>query len=159
MDAKEILDEFFYIQECWSPEMFFVENGAIWKAIEPSLLEAMQERDCWLNIVPLVPVKDKKARGRAFQARMKAGGVRYNHETSWFQEFREECLLFTGDSEAMSDDQFDAAAWLFFGMPKVTDTDDRDDISEDEQEFIRASDAILRQMEGSRLNRLQGARH
>lgn len=158
MDALQILEEFFFIQECWSPEVFFVENGAIWKAIEPALQAQMQERDCWLNIVPLVPVKDKKARGRSFQARMKAGGCRFNHETSWFQEFREECLLFTGDAEALADDQFDAAAWLFFGMTKTNDTNEEDDVSEEELEFAQASDAIRRQMEGTRLNRLQGAR-
>ncbi len=141
MDAKAIIDEFFFVQECYSPEMFFVERGQIWTAIEPMLLKEMQERDCWINYVAMVPVKDKKSRGRSFQKRMKAGGVRFNVETSWFLDYREECLLFTGDAEAMSDDQFDATAWLFLGMEKMPDTEDDDSMDEDELEFNLASDA------------------
>lgn len=143
-DSLEIINEFFFIQECWSPEFFFVENGQIWRALEPILLEEMRRRNIWLNFVPLTPVTDKKARGRAFQKRMKAGGVRFYVEADWFLEYREELLLFTGDAEAMLDDQFDASATLFIGLEGVGDTDEADDISEEEIEWMRESDKFMR---------------
>jgi predicted phage terminase large subunit-like protein len=121
-DAQEIVDEFFYIDECWGPDAFYIENGHIWQAIEPTLNKEMQHRDRWLTIVTLQPVKDKKLRGRSFQRRMKAGGVRFMTDASWFDEYRDELLLFTGNSEAILDDQFDATATLFVGMDKAVDT-------------------------------------
>jgi predicted phage terminase large subunit-like protein len=145
MDSLEIIDEFFFIQECHNPEMFFVENGQVWKAIEPVLLKEMQRRDSWINYIALTPIQDKKTRGRAYQKRMKAGGVRFNVEASWFPDYREEHLLFTGDSEALSDDQFDSTATLFLGLEKMPDTEDEDDVTEDELEFSQASDALRRQ--------------
>lgn len=132
MDALEIIEEFFFIQQCWSPQIFFVENGQIWKAVEPMLLKEMQERDEYINYIVLTPVKDKKARGRSFQKRMKAGVVRFHTENSWFEDYKGECLLFTGDSEAMADDQFDGTATLFLGMETMPDTEDDDDITEDD---------------------------
>jgi predicted phage terminase large subunit-like protein len=142
MDALQIIEEFFFVQECYSPEMFFVESGQIWKAIEPMLITEMQRRDTWINITPLVPIRDKKSRGRTFQKRMKAGGVRFNTMTSWFVEYRDECLLFTGDSEAMSDDRFDATATLFLGMEKMPNVEEDDEIDEDELEFTRLSNSM-----------------
>jgi predicted phage terminase large subunit-like protein len=144
MDAMQIIEEFFFLQECYEPEMFFVERGQIWTAIEPILLTEMRERNCWINYTAMTPVKDKKSRGRSFQKRMKAGGVRFNTESSWFLDYREECLLFTGDSEAMADDQFDATAWLFLGMEKMPDTDVEDEVDEDEIEFNNLANSFRR---------------
>jgi predicted phage terminase large subunit-like protein len=145
MDSLDIINEFFFIQECWSPELFFVESGQIWKAVEPMLLQEMRRRDVWINYVALTPVSDKKARGRAFQKRMKAGGVRFNTEASWFVEYREELLLFTGDAEAMLDDQFDATATLFLGLETTTDTDESEDVTEEDLEWLRSGERFLRQ--------------
>lgn len=143
-DSLEIINEFFYIQECWSPEMFIVENGQIWRALEPILLEEMRRRNVWINFSARTPISDKKARGRAFQKRMKAGAVKFYTDASWFVEYREECLLFTGDAEAMLDDQFDATATLFLGLEDVGETEEGDDITEEELEWMRESDKFMR---------------
>jgi predicted phage terminase large subunit-like protein len=144
MDSLEIIEEMFFIQECYSPEMFFVENGQIWKAIEPMLLKEMQKRDCWINYTALTPIMDKKARGRPYQKRSKAGGVRYYTEASWFPNYKEYLLLFTGDSEAVEDDEFDATATLFLGLEKMPETEDDDAVTEDELEFNAMSDSYRR---------------
>lgn len=142
MDSLEIIEEFFFVQQCWNVQIFFVENGQIWKAIEPILLKEMQARDEYINYVVLTPIKDKKARGRSFQKRMKAGVMRFNTETTEFAEYKEECLLFTGDSEAMMDDRFDATATLCLGLEQMPETDEDDDITEDDLEFLLASERV-----------------
>jgi predicted phage terminase large subunit-like protein len=142
MDSFAIINEFFFIQECWKPEIFYVENGQTWKALEPVLIQEMHLRDIWINYKARTPISDKKARGRSFQKRMKAGGVRFNTEASWFVEYREELLLFTGDAEAMLDDQFDSTATLFLGLEDSTETDESDDITEEDLEFIQASNQL-----------------
>src|SRR6185437_14964682 len=72
-DAAGIVEELFSVEEQWHPQAFFVEDGVIWKTLWPFIRAEMQKRDIWINFIPLMSVKDKAARGRAFQKRMKAG--------------------------------------------------------------------------------------
>ncbi|MFK5004287.1 hypothetical protein, partial [Klebsiella pneumoniae] len=103
-----IIDEFFDIYDRWHPDVYYAEHGKEWLAIEPILNKEMVKRNKFLNVETFVPIKDKKIRARAFQKRMKVGAVRWDDKASWYEETKEECLLFTGDSEAISDDRFDS---------------------------------------------------
>jgi hypothetical protein len=76
------------------PDMFYVEDGMIWKAIRPILDQEMHKRDCWINIVAITPVGDKKVRGRGFQKRMKARGMRFAKECFWYPEYEAELQRF-----------------------------------------------------------------
>ena len=136
LDALAIIEEFFFIQQCWKVDTFFVEKGHIWQTIEPILLREMQERDEWINYIPIVRTQDKKVSGRAFQKRMKAGGVRFNEQMSEYPEYKEECLLFTGDSEALMDDRFDGTANLFLGLEKMPEVEVEDEDEEDKEDRI-----------------------
>lgn len=135
MDSGEIIEELFSIQLRWNPDVFFVEDGVIWKTIQPILNAEMMLRDIFLSIQPILPIKDKKVRGRSLQKRMRAGGCRFNKEASWFPGFEAECLRFTGNSEAVLDDQFDSAAILSLGFENWSKPEADDFISDDEAEF------------------------
>lgn len=148
IDITEIIEEFFSIQERWSPDCFWVEDGMIWKTMAPIVYEEMRRRDVWLNIVPVKPVSDKKVRGRSLQKRMRAGGMRFDKEASWYPEFEEELLRFTGDAEALLDDQFDSTAWLAKGFEDYKpELSDEDAMSDEELEFEAAA-ANLRRNSG-----------
>ena len=134
-DALEIIDEMFLIQERWQPEVFFVEDGVIWKSIAPTINREMQIRDIWINLRPITPVKDKASRARSMQKRMRAGGCRYNKQAEWYESFEAELLKFTGSSEATLDDQFDSAALLSRGFEEVKHLEEEDFMSEEEEEF------------------------
>lgn len=136
-DSKEIIDEMFAIQQRWAPEFFWVEDGQIWKAIAPMLNSEMMRRDIWLNIIPRTPIKDKAARGRALQKRMRAGGARWNTAASGYAEAEYELLRFTGRAEATLDDQFDSAALLAAGFESTVDLEREDFMTEEEQELLR----------------------
>jgi len=138
MDTTEIIETFFSVQGAWHPDVFWVEDGVIWKAIHPVLVSEMRRRDIWLSLLPLMPIKDKKVRGRSLQKRMRAHGCKFDKETSWYENFEAELLRFTGDSEALLDDQFDSAAWLSRGFENMTVEED-DSLTEDEEEFIQMS--------------------
>ena len=131
-DSVGIVDEMFSVEKRWKPDMHHVEGGVIWKAIEPMLSREMQRRGIYLNINVLNPVKDKKTRGRSFQKRHNSGGMRYDTKASWFDEYKEENCKFTGDSEAVADDQFDATATLCLGLGKTPDLDQEDEWTEEE---------------------------
>lgn len=136
-DAEEWIDRMFEINARWKPEAFFVEDGVIWKAVSPTLYREMKLRDEWFTCFPLLPVKDKATRGRAYQKRHRAGGIVYDTEASWYPGYQAENLAFTGLSDAKLDDQFDSTATLFLGLDKMSELEEEDLEPEDEVEMRR----------------------
>ncbi len=141
-DILEIVNEFFMIQLRYKPYVFFVEDGVIWKAVWPILKSEMIERDIFINVEPILPIKDKKVRGRSLQKRMRVAGCRFDVKAPWYPEFQDELLRFTGNNEAMRDDRYDAAALLAKGFESYGKTEDDDLISDEEAEFYQLSEAL-----------------
>jgi len=140
MDSLQIVEMFFEIHAAWQPR-FFVEHGKEWLAIEPILQKEMLSRNKFLDIADsLVPVDDKKVRGRPFQKRMKTRACRFDTMADWFPDYKEECLMFTGNADAEKDDRFDGTATLFIGLEHDPELEDGDERSEEEIAFERESD-------------------
>lgn len=135
-DSLEIMDEMIAVQQRWGIDVWFVENGQIWKAISPMLYREMQRRDVWLNIFALNPVKDKAVRGRPYQAKHRAGGMRFDKEADWYPSYEAENLRFTGTGDAAQDDQFDSTALMVKGFDQLADIDEEDFQSDEEAEMI-----------------------
>lgn len=131
-DTPEIMDKMFEIQETHDPYCFFVEDGVIWKAVEPILNQEMRRRNIFLHCVPLSPMKDKATKGRSWQKRMKAGACRFDKQAHWYAAYENECLRFTGYSEALLDDQFDSSALLSRGFDDLPMLDEEDFMDDDE---------------------------
>lgn len=145
MDSLQIIEEMFSVQQRWTPEIFWVEDGQIWQAIWPMIREDMRRRDIWVNFQPKSSTKDKAARGRAFQKRTRAGGFKADKEASWYPGWEGEVLRFTEHREATLDDQFDADSLLCQGFENFGDVDDDDTTPEEIQEW-RAMALAARQM-------------
>jgi len=137
-DTLEWINVMFDIQKRWSPDVFFVEDGVIWKAIAPTLYNEMRARDLWLNCQPINPTKDKATRGRPFQKRMRAGGCRFNKDATWYPAYEAELLRFTGTSDAVADDQFDSSALLIKGLELTAEVSEDDFYDDDELEMMAA---------------------
>lgn len=158
-DPLEWIAEMFEIQIAYNVQVWFVEGGVIWNAVSPLIYQEMMadtrsppmreifgNKDIYLNIEVLNPVKDKGVRGRSYQKRMKAGTMRFNTEGDWYEDFKLENLRFTGVAQARLDDQFDSAATLCIGLdriPVLTDDDiiegntieEEDEMEEEERQF------------------------
>ena len=134
-DTEEIINMFFEIAERWADDLndfvFHVEDGVIWKTMEPILRSEMKERDMFLTIEPHMPVKDKAVRGRPFQKRTRAGAMRFDKDAEWYPNYESEIILFRADAEALQDDQFDSTAWLVIGLQEVA-VEDEDQLTDDE---------------------------
>lgn len=126
MDSIEIAATFFELHRIHKIEIFFPEDGQIWKAVAPIVNSRMRKLGIWLNIHPLPAVKDKAARGRGFQARMRGGGARFDTEASWFEAYKNELLDFRADAEATLDDQFDSTVHLSNGIEDIVEQDEED---------------------------------
>ncbi len=144
-DALEIIEELFSVQQRWQIDQFFVEGGQIWKAIEPILMREMLARGIFISFTVLNPTADKKVRGRAFQRRHRAGAVRFNKAAEWYENYHEELMKFTGDAEALLDDQFDSTATLFLGIEKAPEVELEDEITQEDLEFARQGDRFRKQ--------------
>jgi predicted phage terminase large subunit-like protein len=136
-DSEEIIEEIFSVQARWRPDVFFVESGQIWLAMWPTIRKEMLRTGKFINFEPMTPIKDKKSRGRAWQKRMKAGACYFDKEAEWYPAYEEECLRFTGDSEATLDDQFDSSAIAVLGLENWADAEEEDFEDEEEVEMRR----------------------
>jgi predicted phage terminase large subunit-like protein len=110
MDAREIVDTLLALQHVYKFQAVGIEEMMISKAIGPFLREEMLKTGKFLNIIPLKPHKtDKQMRARSMQARMRAGGVKFDKSADWFPTFEDELMKFP---RAKHDDQVDALAYL-----------------------------------------------
>lgn len=136
-DTLEWIEEMFQIQQVWNPEVFWVEDGVIWKSVWPMILREMQVRDIRINFEPIPSIKDKATRGRSYQRRMRARQCRFDKKAAWYPGFEYENLRFTGMAQATLDDQFDSAALLSLGFDNFSHVEDEDFFTEEEHEFER----------------------
>lgn len=147
-DALQIIDEMFMVQIAWDPETHWVEDGVIWKSLAPMVHKEMQERDIWMNIVPLPSVKDKATRGRIFQRRHRGHGMRFDKDASWYPDYEFELLRFTENAKALRDDQFDSTSLLCRGFETKADLEEDDFWGEEEEEFDRESRRYAKKADG-----------
>ena len=130
LDGREIVDTILALQRLYSPEDFGIEEMQVSKAIGPFLREEMYKTNTYVNLYPLKHGgKDKVARGRSIQARMRAKGVRFDHNADWYQTLEDELLRFPRDKH---DDQVDCMAYLGMMLDKLIEAPTRDEMDEEE---------------------------
>jgi hypothetical protein len=122
----------FDINDAWKPEVFFVEDGVIWKSLESLISREMRARNKFFVCQPVTSVKDKATRGRSYQKRHRAHVMHFDKKAEWYPAYEMEQLRFTGVSEAILDDQFDSTAIVCVGFDKIAFTEEEDFMSEEE---------------------------
>ena len=135
---KGWIDIMFDIQEKYGIDQWFVEDGVIWKSVSAMVYKEMRLRDIWLAIVAITPVKDKAVRGRNYQKRLRAGGMRFDKKADWYAPYEAENMRFTGTGDAIADDQFDSTAILVKGLELTPDVQEEDLMEDDEREMFFA---------------------
>ncbi|HNC90840.1 MAG TPA: hypothetical protein PL000_18055 [Anaerolineales bacterium] len=133
--TNEWIDVMFQLAEEYTVDEFVVEGGVIWKAVEEIIFREMRERNLYLPIRVINPVKDKAVRARPFQKRLRGQGLRFNKKAEWYENYEDECLSFVPGSEARLDDQFDSTAILVKGFDNQASPEEEDFFSDEEVEF------------------------
>jgi len=136
-DALQIVEEVFLVQKAWEPEVFWVETGQIWRALQPIFEKEMQVRDVRINFEPRSPIGDKGSRGRSFQKRHRSRQMRFDAKAEWYPNYEMELLRFTGNAAATLDDQFDSTALLSLGFDNFSQVEQEDFFDEEEWELER----------------------
>jgi len=139
LDGLEIADTLLALQKVYDPLAVGIEEGQISKAIGPFLNKAMIERNIYITLTPLRTMGlDKVTRTRSIQARMRAGGVKFDKDAEWYQTLEDECLTFP---RARHDDQVDALAYMGRMLEKIIEAPTQEEADEEEyRQELRDSD-------------------
>jgi len=130
MDAREIVDTVISLQRIYNPELFGIERMQVSQAIGPFLREEMVKSGVYVNLKLLEHMgKDKQTRAKSIQARMRAGGVKFDKEGDWYFAFEEELKKFP---RATRNDQVDAFAYLGLMLDSIIEAPTKDELDEEE---------------------------
>lgn len=141
-DSLEIIDTMFQLQTQYKPEMFFVEQENIARALGSIINKEMEERGIYINIEPMTASQDKIKRARALQARMRAGRVEFDHDADWFPDMQQELIHFPRGKYM---DQVDALSWIPLGLDKLYQVSTFEEMEEEkyQQEYEETSDMFM----------------
>lgn len=141
-DSLEIIEEMFSVQKRYTPDLFVVEKGTIEKSVGPILRAEMLKRNSYLNLYPMTPTQDKQTRARSFQARLRAGSIRFDKTADWYQDLEDEMVRFP---KTRHDDQVDALSWIGLILDQVHEAlSDEEQEEEEYQEWASSNDHIGR---------------
>lgn len=130
LDGREIVDMILALEKTYEPEVFGIEKMQVSQAIGPFLREEMIRRDTWPNLVQLEHMnKDKIARSRSIQARMRAHTVKFNKSQDWYPDFESELMSFP---RGIHDDQVDCFAYLGTLLDKVLEAPTKQELEDEE---------------------------
>lgn len=130
LDGREIVDILMALHKTYDPEIIGIEEMQVSKSIGPFLKEEMVKTGIYPNIKPLQHRnKDKIQRARSIQARLRAGGVRFDKESDWYPVFEDELIKFP---RGRKDDQVDAFAYLGMVLDTLIEAPTAQDIEDEE---------------------------
>jgi len=130
IDGREIVETILRLQRIYQPEVIGIEEMQVSKAIGPFLREEMVKQNTYPTLMLLKHGgKDKIARARSIQARMRAKSVRFDKGCDWYPTFEDELTRFPRDTH---DDQVDSFAYLGLLLDKMIEAPTQEEIEEEE---------------------------
>jgi predicted phage terminase large subunit-like protein len=130
IDARDIVDTLVSLQRVYDPVAVGIEDMQVSKSIGPFLKEEMIKQNTFINLLQLKHGgKDKIARAKSIQARMRTGSVKFDTSADWFDIFQSECLRFPRDKH---DDQVDAFAYLGMMLNELIEAPTKQETEEEE---------------------------
>lgn len=135
LDGREIVDTIIQIERTYRPECIGIEEMQVTKAIGPFLNEEMIRQGVFPSIIKLKHGgKDKIARARSIQARLRAKSVKFDKSADWFPKLEDEMCTFPRGTH---DDQVDAIAYLGLLLDKMVEAPTKQEQDEEEYENER----------------------
>jgi len=132
LSGDEIVTTLLSLQKIYNPMAVGIEDTQISKALGPYLNRAMMEEGIYMNVAMLKPHRqDKLQRARSIQARMRAGGVKFDKQADWWEMFETECMTFP---RARHDDCVDALAYQGILIDKMSEGYTPEELEEEEYE-------------------------
>ena len=138
MDGLQIVDTILALQNQYNLQWVSIEQDKIGKAIGSFLREKTIELGIPISLMPIVPSADKPMRVRSIQARMRAGGIKFDKDAIEYQDLENEFLQFP---RGRHDDQVDAFSCIGLALDKMTAAQTYEEEEEDEYNIeLRATE-------------------
>lgn len=129
LDGREIVDTIMQLHKVYEPQIFGIEEMQVSKSIGPFLREEMAKTGIYPSIVPLKHNgKDKIARARSIQARMRAKTVKFDKSADWYPPYEDELKKFPRGTK---DDQVDASAYLGMMLDSLIEAQTDKEVEDD----------------------------
>lgn len=133
MDALEIAQTIFLLDEIYDPEAIGIEKMLVSQTLGPFIREMMREKNQYPNIIPLSHEgKDKVQRFKNMQGRLRAKTVKFDKGADWYPVFEDEILKFPRGTK---DDQVDALAYLGKLLDKIIQAQTEKEAEDEEYEL------------------------
>lgn len=130
LDGREIVDLVLDLEKLYTPDAIGIEEMQVSKAIGPFLREEMARQNRWPNLLKLKHAgKDKSARAKSMQGRMRAQRVKFNKDADWYPNFEDELVQFP---RSKNDDQFDAFAYLGMLLDTMIEAPTKEETEDEE---------------------------
>src|SRR3546814_14645071 len=95
METDRTVEEMVRAMRDHDPELWWMENELISKSFGPFLRKRMDEEKVYTPIDPVTQSKDKRARARSIQGRMKQGKVHFPRYPDGWSAAQQHWLKFT----------------------------------------------------------------
>lgn len=129
LNGLEIVETILALQRMYDPLAIGIEDMQVSKSVGPFLREEMVRTNTYPNIHLIKHGgKDKPMRAKSIQARMRAGGVKFDKEADWYPTFEDELLTFP---RGKRDDQVDAFAYLGLMLDVVIEASTFNELQEE----------------------------
>lgn len=129
LDGREIVDMIMALHKAYLPEIIGIEEMQVSKAIGPFLREEMVRTGVFPSILALKHGgKDKIARARSIQARVRAHGVKFDKSQDWYAIFEDELTKFP---RSKRDDQVDAFAYIGMMLDSLIEAPTQQEIEDE----------------------------
>lgn len=115
METDGIVETLLSQFKAHKPQLWWMESELISKSFGPFLRKRMVEEQVYTTIDPVTVAKDKKARGRSIQGRMRMHKVRFPVFAPWWNSAEKQLLTFP---YATHDDFVDWLAHIGMGLTK-----------------------------------------
>lgn len=133
LDGREIVDTIIQLQRIYEPELFGIEEMQVSKSIGPFLREEMVRTGVYVNLAVLKHGgKDKIARAKSIQGRMRAHAVKFDKSGDWYPSFEDELCKFP---RGRNDDQVDAFAYIGMMLDSLIEAPTQQEVEEEEYEY------------------------
>ena len=130
LDGREIVDMLLQLQRLYEPELFGIEEMQVSKSIGPFLREEMVRTNTFLNLRQLKTMgKDKTARAKSIQGRLRAHAVKFDKSGDWYSSFEDEMCKFP---RGRHDDQVDAIAYIGLMLDSLIEAPTQKELDEEE---------------------------
>lgn len=130
--SDKIIEEMFSMVQRYEIRDFFLESENIAKALGPQIEEEMRRRGVYFTLHRVTPSKDKTQRASPLQAMMRAGMVRFDVNTEWYSNCRNELMRFP---KGPYKDDVDALGMLASGVQMMVEPSSPGELEEEEYEM------------------------